>query len=405
MAYRSICNCNNYCVALVVLFMGVLLSNAAAASNSFNVMKFGAKPDGKTDSTQAFVKTWASACSSASGQPNADAVMYIPNGRFLIKAVVFRGPCKTRRVTVRIDGTLVAPQTIGLWATQATGFYSLRSPELQCLVVPSMPKVLHFGLAGDLGRLALLELGSSITFNWANNIVISGLTSINSQQTHLVINSCNNVVVRNVKLIAPSESPNTDGIHVQSSAGVTITGSILQTGDDCISIGPGTTNLHISNIKCGPGHGVSIGSLGKELKEDGVQNVTLTNAVFSGSDNGVRIKSWARPSTGFVRNILFQNIIMRNVENPIIIDQNYCPNNRACPNQSSGVKISQVTYRNIQGASATAEAVTFDCSPSHPCTGIRLQNIKLTYMNRDATSSCKNIDGTSSGLLVPQSCL
>lgn len=96
----------------------------------------------------------------------------------------------------------------------------------------------------------------SITFNWANNIVISGLTSINSQQTHLVINSCNNVVVRNVKLIAPSESPNTDGIHVQSSAGVTITGGILQTGDDCISIGPGTTNLHISNIKCGPGHGV-----------------------------------------------------------------------------------------------------------------------------------------------------
>lgn len=73
--------------------------------------------------------------------------------------------------------------------------------------------------------------------------------------------------------------------------------------------------------------------------------------------------------------------------------------------QSSGVKISQVTYRNIQGTSATAEAVTFDCSPSHPCTGIRLQNIKLTYMNRDATSSCKNIDGTSSGLLVPESCL
>lgn len=69
------------------------------------------------------------------------------------------------------------------------------------------------------------------------------------------------------------------------------------------------------------------------MDEKGVENVTLTNAIFSGSDNGVRIKSWARPSKGFVRNILFQNIVMNNVENPIIIDQNYCPNNLGCPGQ------------------------------------------------------------------------
>ena len=96
----------------------------------------------------------------------------------------------------------------------------------------------------------------SLTFNWANNILISGLTSINSQSIHLVINGCKNVVVRNVKAIAPDQSPNTDGIHVQISTGVTITGSTLQTGDDCISIGPGTQNMVMSNIKCGPVHGI-----------------------------------------------------------------------------------------------------------------------------------------------------
>ena len=69
------------------------------------------------------------------------------------------------------------------------------------------------------------------------------------------------------------------------------------------------------------------------------------------------------------------------------------------------MKISEVTYRNIQGTSATAEAVTFDCSPSSPFRGIKLQDIKLTYNNRAATSSCKNIGGTSSGVLVPESCL
>jgi polygalacturonase len=99
-------------------------------------------------------------------------------------------------------------------------------------------------------------LMQSITFNWANDILISGLTSINSQSMHLVINSCNNVLVRNVRVIAPDQSPNTDGIHVQTSTGVTITGSTLQTGDDCISIGPSTRNMLMSSIKCGPGHGI-----------------------------------------------------------------------------------------------------------------------------------------------------
>lgn len=95
-----------------------------------------------------------------------------------------------------------------------------------------------------------------MTFNWVNNLVVSGITSVNSQLSHIVINTCKNVVVRNVKLIAPDQSPNTDGIHVERSTWVNITGSTFQTGDDCVSIGDATYNLFISHIKCGPGHGV-----------------------------------------------------------------------------------------------------------------------------------------------------
>ncbi|MGH2313478.1 glycosyl hydrolase family 28 protein [Staphylococcus aureus] len=69
------------------------------------------------------------------------------------------------------------------------------------------------------------------------------------------------------------------------------------------------------------------------------------------------------------------------------------------------MKISQITYMNINGSSATPEAVTFDCSPSNPCEGIKLQDINLTYKDKPPTSSCKNINGTSSGTLVPESCL
>lgn len=77
----------------------------------------------------------------------------------------------------------------------------------------------------------------------------------------------------------------------------------------------------------------SIGSLAKELDEEGVQNVTVKTVVFTGTQNGMRIKAWGRPSNGFVKGVLVQQVVMKNVENPLVIDQNYCPRNEDCPNQ------------------------------------------------------------------------
>lgn len=88
------------CVFLFLFFISFLVKSSNAA---YNVISFGAKPDGKTEATQAFLKAWQSACNSAIA-----STIYIPKGRFLLKATVFRGPCKNR-ITVKIDGTLVAP--------------------------------------------------------------------------------------------------------------------------------------------------------------------------------------------------------------------------------------------------------------------------------------------------------
>ncbi|XP_038888873.1 polygalacturonase-like [Benincasa hispida] len=389
---------NTSSITFFFFFFFLYLLIQTSSAGSFNVISFGAKGDGKTDSTKSFLKAWTSACSSST-----PSTINVPKGRFLLTPITFRGPCNNH-ITFRLNGTLVAP--LDYRALGNSGYW---------ILFIKVDGVSFFGGnidAKGAGYWACKKAGKqcpvgarSLTFNWANNIYVSGITSINSQQTHLVINSCKNVMVKNVKVMAPDQSPNTDGIHVQSSFNVTITGSTLQTGDDCISIGDGTKSLLMSHVKCGPGHGVSIGSLGKEFNEDGVENVTLTNAIFIGSDNGVRIKTWPTASNGFVKNVLFQNIIMKNVKNPILIDQNYCPNNKGCPSQSSGVKISGVTYRNIQGTSATIEAMTFDCSPSNPCSDIQLQDIKLTYKNKTTTSSCKNIGGSSIGVLVPESCL
>lgn len=80
--------------------------------------------------------------------------------------------------------------------------------------------------------------------------------SLNSQIFHIVFHGCQNVEMEGVTVSASGESPNTDGIHVQMSSDVTIFNSKIGTGDDCISVGPGTSHLWIENIACGPGHGI-----------------------------------------------------------------------------------------------------------------------------------------------------
>lgn len=64
-----------------------------------------------------------------------------------------------------------------------------------------------------------------------------------------------------------------------------------------------------------------------------------------------------------------------------------------------------MTYEDIHGTSATEVAVKFDCSPEHPCSEIKLEDVKLTYKNQAAESSCSHADGTTEGVVQPTSCL
>lgn len=86
-----------------IILVSLLYSFFQPSIASYNVVTFGAKSDGKTDSTGAFLRAWRAACSSTSL-----ATIYVPRGTFLIKTVTFNGPCRSR-IVFQIDGTIVAP--------------------------------------------------------------------------------------------------------------------------------------------------------------------------------------------------------------------------------------------------------------------------------------------------------
>ncbi|XP_022973590.1 polygalacturonase-like [Cucurbita maxima] len=384
---------------LLSLLLLLLLNHALADELTLDIVSLGAKPDGKTDASPVLQTAWAKACDST-----GPATIHVPIGTFYVQSGSFNGPCKNNAITISIDGTLVASSDIQVLAkTKAwIGFKDVNGLSIHGGVIDGKGSGIwnckHSGNNCPDGA-------PNLEITNAQNVIINGLASINSQMFNIVVHGCQNVNIQGVKVSDPGDSPNTDGIHVQESSDVTILSSNIGTGDDCISIGPGTTNLWIESVTCGPGHGISIGSLGKSADEPGVKNVTVTSSTFTETTNGVRIKSWGRPSSGFATDIHFKHITLENVKNPIIIDQNYCPHDEGCPHQDSGVKISEVTYEDIKGTSATEIGVKFDCSLTNPCIGLTLEDIKVTYNNQIAKASCKGAKGTASGVVEPASCL
>ena len=72
----------------------------------------------------------------------------------------------------------------------------------------------------------------------------------------------------NLEILAPGDSPNTNGIHVSASRHVVIQNWKIATGDDCVSVITQSSNIEINNLVCGPRYGISIGRLGSKDSKD-----------------------------------------------------------------------------------------------------------------------------------------
>ncbi|KAK4575932.1 hypothetical protein RGQ29_026764 [Quercus rubra] len=352
----------------------------------FNVMNDGANADGNTDNSKVFENVFNKAC-----QSEGRNLMLIPRGTYMLGPIVFKGPCKGQ-VEIQIIGTLkaltnkVSTINVNHWIT---------FQYIDRLVLRGGGKLDGQGAsAWDDNTCSknpnCRALPISLRFDFVTNSRITHLTSINSKNAHVNVFACKDMKFDQIHIIAPKDSPNIDGIHI----------------DDCVSMSPGSKNINIRNVTCGPGHGISVGSLGGGPNEEDVSGLTVTNCTFIGTQNGLRVKTWARSYASNVFNLIFEDIIMDNVNNPIIIDQQYCPS-RNCEKGDSQVQIRDVKYKNIRDTSSSKVAVAFECSKGKPCENIELNNINLTYHGAEGVvaSSCSNAKGIANGQQQPGSCI
>jgi polygalacturonase len=125
--------------------------------------------------------------------------------------------------------------------------------------------------------------------NDCTNFLLSGVSIINSPLWTVRLNDCDRVYVRGVYIYSDLEKGvNADGIDICSSRNVTISDSVIITGDDCIVL----KSISRNNKKANP-----------------VENVTVTNCILSSSSTPLMIGTETEAD---IRHVLFNNCVIRN---------------------------------------------------------------------------------------------
>jgi polygalacturonase len=228
-------------------------------------------------------------------------------------------------------------------------------------------------------RPLLIDLTNS------KQILIEGVTIQNSPQYNITTFWCDGLIVRNVTILNPGRgAPNTDGIDPFSTSHVLIEHTTIDTGDDNVAIKSGlvergdpdvpSTDIVIRDCTFRAGHGLSIGS----ETAGGVRNVTVERVTFTGTRQGIRIKS-ARGRGNDVGNLTYRDIKMDGVETPIEITNYYTgmvKNDPGQPVTEHTPKFHDITIQNLTSTGAK-RAATIMGLPESPIRNLVLKNVNI----------------------------
>jgi polygalacturonase len=392
--------------------VGVAVSaNALESSISCDPRAFGAKGDGVSKDTAAIQKA-IDACALQGG----GAVRLLP-GTYLSAPVVLKNNIKFQ---LDKGATLLGSPDHADYPSKM----EFREPGLQSLV--SATNASNVSITGegvidgagkswwDIARAVKNAgvMGSDhprprlVVFDHCKHVRVEGVTIQNSPMWQLVLYYSDDVTIRNIKVLAPVGSPNTDAIDPFSSSHVTIDHVFADVGDDNIAIKSGSINspgpddpsrdITITNCTFLHGHGLSVGS---EIA-GGAQNIRAEHIHFEGTDNGIRVKA-NRDRGNDVGHLLFRDIDMKDVKNAVVISE-YYPK-LLPPDSEPSQPVTRLTPHfhdiTIENVTATggASAGVIAGLPEAPISSVAMHNVKI---NADSGLSIGFADVTGDGVEV-----
>jgi polygalacturonase len=393
------------CLSLAALLAAPVAALAAPAV--CNVHTYGAKADGITKDTHA-IQAAIDACEHKGG-----GTVLLSAGTYLSAPIVLKS-----NITLHLDkgATLLGSAD----HTDYPAITEFRDPGLQALV--SATDAHNVSITGEgvidgagdtwwqIARAVKNTgvMGSDhprprlVVFDHCKHILVEGITIQNSPMWQLVPYYSDDITIRNIKVLAPAHSPNTDAVDPFSSSNIRISHLYADVGDDDIAIksgaanspGPDAPSRNITITDCTflHGHGLSIGS---EIA-GGAQNIHAERIHFEGTDNGIRIKA-NRDRGNDVGHISFRDIDMKDVKNALIISEYYpkilppddvtpAPITRLTPH------FHDITIDNMT-ATGSASAGAIVGLPEAPIAGVVLNHVHISA-TRGLTISYAEVSGT-----------
>ncbi|HEY5470049.1 MAG TPA: glycoside hydrolase family 28 protein [Bacteroidales bacterium] len=306
------------------------------AHSNYDITKYGAVGDGITLNTTK-IQNAIDECSKAGG-----GLVTVPAGKFITGAIFLK-----QGVSLRIEKEGVLKGSVNqkdypqidtrwegeerVWTSALINIIDVNNVEIsgEGTIDGSGTEWPGFGRQNtaprpqlsqasrdSISRIPRLGRPRLICFQNCTKVRISDLNLRNQAVWCLHILYSKDVIVKNLDIRAAHTIPSSDGIDVDSSNGVTITGCYIDDNDDCISIKSGkdadglrvnrpSENIVIKKCRFGYGHGgVAMGS----ETSGGIRNVKILNCdVDSGNWAPIRFKT--QPSrSGVVENIVYKNI-------------------------------------------------------------------------------------------------
>jgi polygalacturonase len=322
----------NCTMIFAATLLGVVIP-ASAAAKVCDVHSYGAKGDGTTKDTKS-IQAAIDDCSKAGG-----GTVKLSSGKFISAPIVLKS-----------NVTLDIAKGATLFGSPDHADYpaitEFRAPGTQSLV--SAANAENIAITGEgtidgngeswwqqarathnAGVVGAVQFRPRlVVFDHCKHVKIEGVTIQNSPSWQVVPYYTDDITIRNVRILAPQHSPNTDAIDPFSSSNMIIDHVYADVGDDNIAIKSGIINspgpdspshdITITDCEFMHGHGLSIGS---EIA-GGANNIHAERIHFKGTDQGIRIKA-NRDRGNQVYNISFKDITMEDVRTSILISAYY----------------------------------------------------------------------------------